>query len=79
MNGNGPFSGLQAVSEGGVHANGQVVVSPLPAAMYGENAERTFPLRRLDAVLTAEEAEEQCRKELQKVRAQRLLAIILHT
>lgn len=55
------------VSEGGVYANGQVVVQPLPAAIYGDDAWRTLPLRRLDAVLTEQELEEHSSKEMQKV------------
>lgn len=58
---------VQVVSEGGVYANGQVVVQPLPAAIYGDDAQRTIPLRRLEAVLTEEELEEQCAKEMHKV------------
>lgn len=53
--------------EGGVYANGQVVIQPLPAALYCDDAQRTIPLRRWEAVLTAEELEEQCAKEMQKV------------
>lgn len=55
------------VNEGGVYANGQVVVKPLPTALYGDDAQRTIPLRRWEAVLTDGELEEQCAKELQKV------------
>ncbi len=58
---------LQVVHEGGVYANGQVVVQPLPAAIYGDSAERTVPLRRLEAVLTEEEVLEHRNKEMQKV------------
>lgn len=58
---------VQVVSQGGVYANGQVVVQPLPAAIYGETAERTMPLRRLEAVLTEEELQEHSNKEMQKV------------
>ena len=58
---------FQVVSQGGVYANGQVVVQPLPAAIYGESVERTMPLRRLEAVLTEEELQEHSNKEMQKV------------
>lgn len=54
-------------TEEGVYANGQVVVQPLPEAIFGPAAERTVPLRRLDAVLTEEQLQEHCEKELQKV------------
>ncbi len=57
----------QVVQQGGVYANGQVVVQPLPAAIYGESTERTVPLRRLEAVLTEEELQEHSNKEMQKV------------
>jgi len=50
-----------------VYANGQVVVQPLPVAIYGESTERTVPLRRLEAVLTEEELQEHSKKEMQKV------------
>ena len=53
--------------QGGVYANGQVVVQPLPAAIYGDTTERTVPLRRLEAVLTEEELHEHSSKEMQKV------------
>ncbi len=53
--------------QGGVYANGQVVVQPLPAAIYGQSTERTVPLRRLEAVLTEEELQEHSNKEMQKV------------
>ena len=55
------------MNEGGVYANGQVVIQPLPAAIYGDDARRTIPLRRWETVLTEEELEEQCAKEMQKV------------
>lgn len=55
------------VLEGGVYANGQVMVQPLPAAIYGDAAERTVPLRRLEAVLSEEELQEHSNKEMQKV------------
>jgi len=55
------------VQQGGVYANGQVVVQPLPAAIYGDTTERTVPLRRLEAVLTEEELQEHSNKEMQKV------------
>ena len=58
---------VQVVNEGGVYANGQVVVQPLPTAIYGDDSQRTIPLRRWEAVLTEEELEEQCAKEMQKV------------
>lgn len=58
---------VQVVHEGGVYANGQVVIQPLPTAIYGDDAQRTIPLRRWEAVLTDGELEEQCAKELQKV------------
>lgn len=58
---------VQVVKEGGVYANGQVVVQPLPTAIYGGDALRTIPLRRLEAVLTEEQLEVQCAKEMQKV------------
>lgn len=57
----------QVVQQGGVYANGQVVVQPLPAAIYGDSAERTVPLRRLEALLTEEELQEHSNKEMQKV------------
>ena len=57
----------QVVNEGGVYANGQVMVQPLPAAIYGDDAQRTIPLRRWEAVLSEEELEEQCAKEMHKV------------
>jgi len=57
----------QVVQQGGVYANGQVVVQPLPAAIYGDITERTVPLRRLEAVLTEEELQEHSNKEMQKV------------
>jgi len=57
----------QVVQQGGVHANGQVVVQPLPTAIYGESTERTVPLRRLEALLTEEELQEHSNKEMQKV------------
>ena len=57
----------QVVQQGGVYANGQVVVQPLPAAIYGDTTERTVPLRRLEAVLTEEELQEHSNKEMQKV------------
>ena len=62
-------SGLvaQVVKEGGAYANGQVVVQPLPTAIYGEDAQRTVPLRRLEAVLTEEQLDFQCELEMQKV------------
>ena len=60
---------MQVVSEGGVYANGQVVVQPLPTALYGEDAQRTVPLRRLEKVLSEQELEEHSSKEMQKVRA----------
>ncbi|KAL3158051.1 hypothetical protein ABBQ32_011660 [Trebouxia sp. C0010 RCD-2024] len=63
----------QVVKEGGVYANGQVVVQPLPTAMYGGDAQRTIPLRRLEAVLTEEQLELQCAKEMQKAPAEVLL------
>ena len=50
-----------------MYADGQVVVQPLPAAIYGESSERTMPLRRLEAVLTEEELQEHSDKEMQKV------------
>ncbi|KAL0055144.1 hypothetical protein WJX82_007626 [Trebouxia sp. C0006] len=56
----------QVVQQGGVYANGQVVVQPLPAAIYGDTTERTVPLRRLEAVLTEEELQEHSNKEMQK-------------
>lgn len=56
------------VTQEGVYANGQVVLQPLPEAIFGPAAERTVPLRRLDAVLTQEQLQEHCDKELQKVR-----------
>ena len=55
------------MQQGGVYANGQVVVQPLPAAIYGDTNERTVPLRRLEAVLTEEELQEHSNKEMQKV------------
>ena len=58
---------VQMVVEEGVYANGQVVVQPLPEAIFGPNAERTLPIRRLDAVLTEEQLQEHCDKELQQV------------
>lgn len=58
---------LQMVVEEGVYANGQVVVQPLPEAIFGPAAERTLPIRRLDAVLTEEQLQEHCHKELQQV------------
>ncbi len=57
----------QVVQQEGVYANGQVVVQPLPAAVYGDTTERTVPLRRLEAVLTEEELQEHSNKEMQKV------------
>ena len=58
---------LQVVQEAGVYANGQVLVQPVPAAVYGEGAQRTVPLRRLEAVLTEAQMQEHISKELQKV------------
>ena len=58
---------LQMAVEEGVYANGQVVVQPLPEAIFGPAAERTLPIRRLDAVLTEEQLQEHCDKELQQV------------
>lgn len=58
---------LQMVVEEGVYANGQVVVQPLPEAIFGPAAERTLPIRRLDAVLTEEQLQKHCDKELQQV------------
>ena len=58
---------LQVVQEAGVYANGQVLVQPLPAAMYGDKAQRTVPLRRLETVLTESQVQEHIDKEQQKV------------
>lgn len=60
-------SSSQAVSEDGVYANGQIVIQPLPEAIFGVSTERAVPLRRLDAVLTEEQLQEHCDKEMQKV------------
>ena len=63
----------QVVKEGGAYANGQVVVQPLPTAIYGEDAQRTVPLRRLEAVLTEEQLDFQCELEMQKVQLSHVL------
>ena len=52
-----------------MYANGQVVVQPLPTAIYGEDAQRPYPLRRLEAVLTEKDLEVYCQREMQKVSA----------
>lgn len=51
-----------------MYANGQVTVQPLPMEVHGSQARKTYPLRRIDAVLEATEAERHLSKELQKVR-----------
>ena len=58
---------LQVVSEEGVYANGQIVLQPLPEAIFGSDVERTVPLRRLDAVLSEDQLQEHCQKEMLKV------------
>ena len=50
-----------------MYANGSVIVLPLPLELYGSNARRSLPLRRIDAVLSDAEAEEPLSKELSKV------------
>lgn len=55
------------VTQEGVYANGQVVVQPLPEAIFGPLVERTVPLRRIETLLTDEQLQEHCEKELQKV------------
>lgn len=58
---------LQVVKEEGAYANGRVTVQPLPAETYGEGAQKTVALRRLEGVLIQEEADDLLAKELEKV------------
>ena len=60
---------LQAVRGKGIYANGHVTVRPLPAGIYGEAAERTAPLRRLEGcALSQRELDDHLAKERIKVR-----------
>lgn len=58
---------LQVVAEEGVYAQGSVTVQPYPIEAWGTTAYRTLPLRRLEAVVTDDEGQDFCSRELKKV------------
>lgn len=58
---------MQDVSEEGVYANGFVTVQPMPVEVYGVDARKTLPLRRIEKVLEDDDLENLVNKELQKV------------
>ena len=67
------MTGLRNVQEldgEGVHANGFVTVLPLPEEVYGSQARKVLPLRRMEAIVGEGEAEQHFRKELMKVEMQ---------
>jgi hypothetical protein len=59
---------VQAVREEGAYPNGRLHLELLPAQLYGPACEKQYSLRRLEAVLSEEEAQEHLQKELQRVR-----------
>ena len=58
---------LQEVEEEGAYAHGHVTVQALPEAVYGKQACKTLPLRRIECVVEESAATEHCAKELLKV------------
>eukprot|EP00873_Tetraselmis_striata_P016358 jgi/Tetstr1/436622/TSEL_025418.t1 len=53
----------------GCYSNGLVQVAPLPEEVFGKDATFSHQLRRIEEVLTEEEAEEHCARELSKMPA----------
>lgn len=52
----------------GCYSHGKVSVSPLPAEMYGEGSRHTWPIRRIEGVVSKGEVAEHVAREMTKVR-----------
>jgi hypothetical protein len=59
---------LQVLHGEGCYSNGRVTIRPVPEEVHGAGALQTWPLRRIEEVVSGEAAEEHCRRELAKVR-----------
>lgn len=61
------FTVPQLAKDEGCYANGRLHVELLPPEVFGPACEKTFSLRRLEAILTEAEAEEHIAGQLKKV------------
>ena len=51
----------------GCYSHGKVSVSPLPPEMYGDGSRHTWPIRRIEGVVSKDEAAEHMAREMLKV------------
>jgi hypothetical protein len=52
----------------GCYSHGKVSVTPLPTEMYGDGSRHTWPIRRIEGVVSKAEAAEHAAREMLKVR-----------